>query len=100
MEVPLFHTPEFILAVPALLCRGPTLIPNEAVKPLLPEHRYERSEERGRETGVEQTLDDHNTFVRPGPGRRGRIDIRVKGSIERVDEDLHVGGSQLVRVGS
>lgn len=47
---------------------------------------------------MEQALDYHNPIIGPEPSHWRSINIRVKGSVKRV-EDLHVGGGQLVLVG-
>ena len=75
------------------------MVPEVQVDPLLPEHRKKRGEQRGREASVEQRLDGDDLGRRAGPGDGAGVGVGEEGIVHGVDQDSHVGGSHLVRVG-
>ena len=99
MELPLLHSSELPLPVPAFLCCSPPPLSYKAVEPLFPEHGHERSEKRDGETRVEKALYKYDATIGARPGRRRGGDIRVQGCIEGVQENLHIHRCRLTWVG-
>ena len=78
MELPLLHSLELPLPVPAFLCCSPPPLSYKAVEPLFSEHGHERSEERDGKTRIEEALYKYGATIGAGPGRGRGVNIRVQ----------------------
>jgi len=71
------------------------MVPEISVDPLLPEHREERGEERGRKAGVEQRLNGDDLW-RSGPCGWVWVRVGEEGIVQVVDQDPHIGGGHVI----